>query len=108
MELGVFDIDNESGLWDGEYGVNTLIEKLREINSTQFYEIDLDVSELTDDFFNQTGMSNAETVHAVYFGNIKSLNNAYIGFDGYGNFKTYSETEYQEEIAMYVKDLGLF
>jgi hypothetical protein len=39
---------------------------------------------------------------------LKSWNDDYIGFNGYGNFETYSETDYQSQIDMYVKDLGLF
>ena len=108
LELGVFDIDNFSGLWSGEYDVSSLIDKLREIESTEYYEIDLEIYEFTEEFFEETGLSAYDVARAVYFGKIKSWNDDYIGFDGYGNFVTYSETEYQDEIETYVKDLGLF
>ena len=108
LELGVFDIDNVSGLWSGEYDVSSLISKLREIQATEDYEIDLEVYEFTEEFFEETGMSVYDVARAVFFGNIKSWNAEYIGFNGYGNFVTYSETEYQDEIKTYVKDLGLF
>ena len=108
LELGVFDIDNFSGLWSGEYDVSSLIDKLREIESTEYYEIDLEIYEFTEEFFEETGLSAYDVARAVYFGKIKSWNDDYIGFDGYGNFVTYSETEYQDEIKTYVKDLGIF
>lgn len=108
LELGVFDVDNVSGLWSGEYDVSSLIDKLREIQSTEYYEIDLEISEFTEDFFEELGMSVYDVARAVYFGKINSWNDDYIGFNGYGNFVTYSETEYQDEIETYVKDLGLF
>ena len=108
LELGVFDIENVSGLWRGEYDVSSLIDKLREIESTEYYEIDLEIYEFTEEFFEETGMSIYDVARAVYFGNIKGWNDDYIGFNGYGNFETYSETDYQSQIDMYVKDLGLF
>jgi hypothetical protein len=108
LELGVFDIDNFSGLWSGEYDVSSLIDKLREIQSTEYYEIDLEIYEFTEDFFEESGMSAYDVARAVYFGKINSWNDDYIGFNGNGNFVTYSETEYQDEIETYVKDLGLF
>ena len=43
LELGIFDVDNVSGLWSGEYDVSSLINKLREIESTEYYEIDLEI-----------------------------------------------------------------
>ena len=108
LELGVFDIDNFSGLWSGEYDVSSLIDKLREIESTEYYEIDLEIYEFTEEFFEETGLSAYDIARAVYFGKIKSWNDDYIAFNGYGNFVTYSETEYQDEIKTYVKDLGIF
>ena len=108
LELGVFDIDNFSGLWSGEYDVSSLIDKLREIQSTEYYEIDLEIYEFTEVFFEESGMSAYDVARAVYFGNIKSWNDEYIGFNGYGNFETYSETDYESQIDIYVKDLGLF
>ncbi|WP_412921705.1 hypothetical protein [Lactococcus raffinolactis] len=53
-------------------------------------------------------MSVYDVAQAVFFGNIKSWNDDYIGFNGYGNFETYSETDYKSQIDMYVKDLCLF
>ena len=108
LELGVFDVDNFSGLWSGEYDVSSLIDKLREIESTEYYEIDLEIYEFTEDYFEEIGLSAYDVARAVYFGKINSWNDDYIGFDGYGNFVTYSETEYEAEIDIYVKDLGLF
>ena len=108
LELGIFDVDNVSGLWSGEYDVSSLINKLREIESTEYYEIDLEIYEFTEEFFEETGMSVYDVARAVYFGKIKSWSDDYIGFNGNGNFETYSETDYQSQIDMFVKDLGLF
>ncbi|MFZ2408594.1 MAG: hypothetical protein WAW65_03740, partial [Lactococcus raffinolactis] len=88
--------------------VSSLINKLREIESTEYYEIDLEIYEFTEEFFEETGMSIYDVARAVYFGNIKGWSDDYIGFNGNGNFETYSETDYQSQIDMYVKDLGLF
>ena len=53
-------------------------------------------------------MSIYDVVRAVYFGNIKGWNDDYISFNGYGNFETCSETDYQSQLDMYAKDLDLF
>ena len=66
LELGVFDVDNVSGLWSGEYDVSSLINKLREIESTGYYEIDLEIYEFTEEFFEETGMSIYDVARAVY------------------------------------------
>ncbi|MFR4176681.1 MAG: hypothetical protein ACLUQC_04165 [Lactococcus raffinolactis] len=108
LELAVFDVDNVSGLWSGEYDVSSLIDKLREIVETEYYEIRLEVYDFDDDFFEETGMSKVDIARAVFFGNIKNWLAPYIGYNGSGNFETYSETERQARIDMYVKDLGLF
>ncbi|GFH40825.1 hypothetical protein [Pseudolactococcus insecticola] len=108
LELGVFDVDNESGLWRGEYDVSELIDKLVEIFTTEYYDVDLEIFEFTQDFFDEMGFSAYEVAQMVFFGNIKSWGDEYIGFTGAGNFESYTQSEYEAEALERVKDLGLF
>lgn len=39
LELGVFDVDNYSRLWQGEYDVLDLIRRLKHIYATQEFEL---------------------------------------------------------------------
>ena len=108
LELGIFDIDNVSGLWNGEYHLTTLINKLREIQSTEYYEIDLEIYEFTEDYFEESGMSVYDVARAVYFGKINSWNDDYIGFNGYGNFVTRplaSEPKILKHLANYLLEM---
>lgn len=108
LELAVFDVDNYSGLWSGEYTISSLINKLREIVETEYYEIRLELYDFDDEFFEETGMSKFEIAKAVFFGNIKNWHEPYIGYNGSGNFETYSEIEREDQMTICLKELGLF
>ncbi|MDR2833369.1 MAG: hypothetical protein LBV67_06620 [Streptococcaceae bacterium] len=109
LELGIFDVDNYSGLWEGEYEVSGLIKKLHTIFEMDDYDLEYEVYDFDDEsVFSEIGYGVAETARAVYFGNIRSWTDPYLEIDGYGNFKSIDETEYQENIKMYLKDSGLF
>jgi hypothetical protein len=109
LELGVFDVDNYSELWKGEYGVPELIKTLNDIATEEYYEVNyLEIYEFTDTIFDDLGMSAFEAVRAVYFGKITSWLDPYIGIDGNGNFRSFSQLEYDKEIKNAVSELNIF
>ncbi len=108
LELGVFDIANISGFWSQLESVSELINLLIEIKAKQFYEIDWEVFEWTDEFLDNCGLSKENIGSAVFFGKIKIWNDDYIAFDGNGNFESYSKYEYKKEMISRVKDLDIF
>ncbi|GFH40824.1 hypothetical protein [Pseudolactococcus insecticola] len=108
LELGVFDIDNESGLWRGEYLVGNLMYNLAEIYRVEYFDVDADIYEFSTEFFEDMGLTAMDVATKVASGNIKSWNDPYIGFDDQGNFVTYSETEYKEELLERARDLSFF
>lgn len=68
-------------------------EKTEEVTGVQevFYELD-------DDFFNTMFSTPAEAVRATYFGDIRSWMDDYVYFDGYGNLKSMTDSQREEEI----------
>lgn len=63
------------------------------------YEFNGDLSEIAD------GMTAQEVGRAVFFGNIWNWNDDYIRFDGYGNFESLSEYEWQKELKEHANEI---
>lgn len=108
LELGVFDVDNASRLWKGEYDVSRLLHLIKEIDTIKDYDIDGEVYEFDEDFFRTIFSDPYEAARAVYFGNIRSWSDAYVRFNGYGNLESVSEEQAKELEMDAVKDLGIF
>ncbi|EAK8385904.1 hypothetical protein CIC46_10175 [Listeria monocytogenes] len=108
LELGVFDVDNVSGLWRGEYDVSRLLHLIKEIDATKEYEIEVDFFEFEEGEFRWLIPDPYEAARMVYFGNIHSWDDDYLRFNGYGNLESLSEAEAKELEREAIKDLGIF
>lgn len=63
------------------------------------YEFNGDLSEIAE------GMTAQEVGRAVFFGNIRNFNDDYIRFDGYGNFESLNEYEWQKELKDHASEI---
>ncbi|MGC6769517.1 hypothetical protein [Enterococcus sp. LJL51] len=107
LELGVFDVDNYSGLWSGEYGVLEIIDKLKHIKETVYFDIELDVYDFDESFYNERFTSPYEAARATFFGRVH-WSDEYIRFNGYGNLESLTERALEERKSDEIKSLGIF
>lgn len=66
---------------------------------------DDEIFEFTDDFFDEMFSKPSDAVRAMHFGNIKSWNDEYIRFNGYGNLESHTETEVEEMMERDLRDI---
>jgi len=76
-----------------------LREVVSSVNSQDGSLESYEVHEFDDDFFNNYFADNpSEAVRATFFGDLKSWNDEYIRFNGYGNLESVSDFDYRKEL----------
>ena len=83
--------------------MNKRAEILREMALKVFYENGCfenigDVYETLDDLIEASGLEGIDIARATFFGDIDSWNDDWFYFDGYGNFASMSEYNYERKI----------
>lgn len=83
--------------------MNKRAEILREMALEVFYENGCfenigDVYETLDDLIEANGLEGIDIARATFFGDIDSWNDDWFYFDGYGNFASMSEYDYERKI----------
>ena len=85
-------------------------EILREMALEVFYENGCfdnigDVYESLEDLIDASGLEGIDLARAIYFGDIDSWNDEWFYFDGYGNFASMSEYDFEREILNEEEDI---
>lgn len=64
-----------------------------------------DVYESLEDLIEASGLEGVDIARATFFGDINSWNDDWFYFDGYGNFASMSEYDYEKEILNEEEDI---
>lgn len=85
-------------------------EILKEMALEVFYENGCfdnigDVYESLEDLIDASGLEGIDLARAIYFGDIDSWNDEWFYFDGYGNFASMSEYDFEREILNEEEDI---
>lgn len=90
--------------------MNRRTEILREMALEVFYENGCfenigDVYETLDDLIEASGLEGVDIARATFFGNIDCWNDDFFYFNGYGNFESKSEYDFENEILSEEDDI---